>query len=264
VLAKIILPSPAEMTLLQTCEGPKRSTRGRDWGRGRGHGSHDDPLILQSFSAPERMGRSVRGTDTPPDREVEVSYMTATQEQDVVTMLVEQHHQVRNLFGELNTATGDRKRELFEDLVRLLAVHETAEEEVVHPIARRKIDGGEQVVETRLQEEDQAKRALGELYDLGVDNPEFDNKLVPFEQAVEQHATREESEEFARLRARLSAEELQRMGGAVRAAQAMAPTRPHPDSPESAAGNLLVGPPLAIFDRVRDAVRDWMKEHKSG
>ncbi|MCW2719567.1 hemerythrin domain-containing protein [Pseudonocardia sp.] len=189
--------------------------------------------------------------------------MTATHEQDVVTMLVEQHNQVRNLFGELNTATGDRKRELFDDLVRLLAVHETAEEEVVHPMARRKIDGGEQVVETRLQEEDHAKRALGELYDLGVDNPEFDNKLAPFEQAVEQHAAREENEEFARLRATLSAEELRRMAGAVRAAQAMAPTRPHPGSPESAAGNLLLGPPLAVFDRVRDGVRDWMKEHKS-
>ncbi|NMI01205.1 hemerythrin domain-containing protein [Pseudonocardia acidicola] len=189
--------------------------------------------------------------------------MTATQEQDVVTVLVDQHNQVRNLFGELNTTTGDRKRELFEDLVRLLAVHETAEEEVVHPVARRKIEGGEQVVETRLEEEDQAKRALAELYDLGVDHPEFGDKLTAFEQAVEQHATREESEEFARLRAALSADELQRMAGAVRAALATAPTRPHPGSPESAAGNLLAGPPLAVFDRIRDALRDWMTEHRS-
>jgi hypothetical protein len=63
---------------------------------------------------------------------------------------------------------------LFEDLVRLLAVHETAEEEAVHPTARRKLDHGEEAVENRLYEEDEAKRALAELYDLGVEHPEFD------------------------------------------------------------------------------------------
>jgi hypothetical protein len=36
----------------------------------------------------------------------------------------------------------------------------------------------------------------------------------------------------------------------------MAPTRPHPHAPSSATGNLIVGPPLAVFDRIRDAIRD--------
>jgi hemerythrin-like domain-containing protein len=193
---------------------------------------------------------------------MEVPEVTATQQEDVVTLLLSQHEQVKSLFNRLKASEGMQKKELFEDLVRLFAVHETAEEEVVHPMARRKLDHGEEVVESRLHEEDAAKRALAELYDLGVDHPDFDAKLAAFEEAVVRHATREENDEFVRLRETLSPDQLRRMAGAVRIAEKTAPTRPHPHSPESAVGNLLVGPPVAIFDRVRDAVREWSKSHK--
>ncbi|WP_342213141.1 hypothetical protein [Nocardia otitidiscaviarum] len=48
----------------------------------------------------------------------------------------------------------------------------------------------------------------------------------------------------------------------MRVAEATAPTRPHPGAGESALANFVVGPPLALIDRVRDAVRDWRR--KSG
>lgn len=183
--------------------------------------------------------------------------MTRTKEQDVVDLLLAQHEQIKDLFNRISNAQGAEKREQFEDLVRLLAVHETAEEEVVHPTARRKIEGGEQVVDGRRQEEDMAKHELAEVYELGVDHPDFNRRLSALAEAVIQHAEREEHEEFARLRQSMSAEQLRRMAGAVRAAEATAPTRPHPNTGESATANLLVGPPLAVFDRVRDRVRDW-------
>jgi hemerythrin superfamily protein len=187
--------------------------------------------------------------------------MTATKQRDVVDLLVDQHNQIKTLFGQLSRAEGTQKRELFESLVRLLAVHESAEEIVVHPSARRKIDRGQQVVDQRLQEEDQAKRELAELYDLGVDHPNFDARLAKFAEAVAKHASHEEAEEFPSLRRSMSEAQLTRMAGAVRAAEAMAPTRPHPHSGESATANLLVGPPMAVFDRARDAVRDWRESH---
>ncbi|MEV6099814.1 hypothetical protein [Nocardia sp. NPDC051981] len=43
-------------------------------------------------------------------------------------------------------------------------------------------------------------------------------------------------------------------------AEALAPTRPHPEVGVSLAANLLVGPPLAVFDRIRDAVREWRRQ----
>ena len=178
-------------------------------------------------------------------------------EQNVLELLVDQHAQIRKLFAEIELATGKRRQSLFEDLVRLLAAHETAEEEVVHPAARRELDRGDDIVEGRLKEEDDAKRALADLYDLGVDHPEFDGRLRSLANAVTQHARHEESQEFARLAKTVKPDELRKMADVVRAAETIAPTRPHPRTGESALANLAVGPPLAVFDRARDAIRDW-------
>jgi Hemerythrin HHE cation binding domain len=182
-------------------------------------------------------------------------------DRDVIDLLLEQHDEIKSMFGQLRQVQAAAKRELFEDLVRLLAMHETAEEMVVHPVARRKLDNGTQVVEERLAEEEQAKKELAELYDLGVDHPDFDKRLEALAVDVIEHATKEEGDEFLRMRATVDPGMLRRMAGVLKAAEAAAPTRPHPGAPESAAGNLLAGPPLAMFDRIRDAVRDWRNKN---
>lgn len=184
---------------------------------------------------------------------------TRTGDKDVVELLLDQHTRIKALFRDVARADGDRKRELFDELVRLLAVHESAEEIVVHPVARQEIGDGEQVVQRRLHEEGQAKNALTKLHDLGVDDPAFDAGLAELAEDVLDHANREEREEFTQLRAALPKKRLRTMAGAVLAAEAVAPTRPHPNVGESAAANTLFGPPLAVFDRARDAVRDWSR-----
>jgi hemerythrin superfamily protein len=180
---------------------------------------------------------------------------------DVVDLLLEQHDEIKSLFSELQQIQGPVKQKLFEDLVRLLAVHETAEEIVVHPTARRELEAGEQVVKKRLEEEDKAKKELTRLYEMGVDHPDFDQRLKAFAAEVIEHATKEEAEEFLRLRGTVDAHTLRRMAGVFEAVEAAAPTRPHARSPKSATGNLLVGPPLAMFDRVRDAIDDWRQKN---
>jgi hemerythrin superfamily protein len=179
--------------------------------------------------------------------------MTDPTREDVIHLLERQHQEIRALFTELETATGDRRRDAFNDLVRLLAVHETAEEEVVHPAARD-ADGGDAIVEARLGEERSAKELLSNLVDLGPDAEGFDTLLLQLRDDVLAHAAHEEREEFPRLRAMCSAEQLRGMAVAVRAAEAVAPTRPHPGV-ESAKANLLLGPPVAIMDRARDLIR---------
>lgn len=76
--------------------------------------------------------------------------MTHT-ETNVIDLLLEQHERIKTLFAQLPTAPGTEKSDLFDDLVRLLAVHETAEEEVGHPCARRNIDDGDDIVEGPLE-----------------------------------------------------------------------------------------------------------------
>jgi len=190
--------------------------------------------------------------------------MTSSQatKQDVVDLLIEQHRQIKIKFQEFGNAptSGNERRERFEDLVRLLAVHESAEELVVHPAARDTGDNIKTVVDRRLMEEKDAKQMLAELYDLGVDSPQFGTKFASLAGAVVTHAEREEDDEFPALRRSVPEEQRQRMARVLLAAQKLAPTRPHPRTGESAPANLLVGPPLAVFDRVRDNLRDLFED----
>jgi hemerythrin superfamily protein len=184
---------------------------------------------------------------------------TRPQQGDVVDLLVSQHAEARRLFAVLRSGLGAARQEPFEELIRLLAVHETAEEEVVYPVVRAQVPNGEALADARTEEEDRAKAALSDLEKVGVDSPEFDAQLQAVEQLVLSHANAEESEVFQRLREAISADELQALASAVEKAEKFAPTHPHPHGPESAVGNVLLGPFVAIVDRVRDAIRDARK-----
>ncbi|WP_405637689.1 hemerythrin domain-containing protein [Streptomyces sp. NBC_01178] len=180
-----------------------------------------------------------------------------TDDDDVVAMLMRQHGDIRNLFDEVEHSSGDARRDAFRRLVRLLAVHETAEEEVVHPFARRGFPGGEQVVEDRLQEEKAAKEALADLDALDTDDPTFMPQLMKLRRDVQHHARAEERYEFTHIRRSTDSARLASMARGVRAAEAMAPTRPHPGV-ESAGANMALGPLAALMDRTKDAVRKAM------
>jgi hemerythrin superfamily protein len=171
---------------------------------------------------------------------------------DVVTFLKEQHQQIKGMFKDVIASRGEERSRSFYALRRTLAVHETAEEEIVHPAARRVLPDGESVVAARLHEENAAKKALTELETLDVDSAEFGAKLSKLEAAVLAHAEAEEEEEFAQLGNILDADRLERMRKAVGLAEAVAPTRPHAGV-ESATANLIAGPFVSMIDRARDA-----------
>jgi hypothetical protein len=180
---------------------------------------------------------------------------TETRTTDVVDLLLTQHARIEELFVLAAGAEGDAKREAFDDLVHLLAVHETAEEEILHPLARTLPSaGGDAMVDDRLAEERQAKDMLTALIDGGVDADGFDDALLLLRDAVLTHARHEERYEFPHLRQHVPAGRLIALAAAVRAAETVAPTRPHPGT-ESATANAALGMPLAVIDRIRDAVR---------
>ncbi|MFJ4326333.1 hemerythrin domain-containing protein [Streptomyces tricolor] len=176
---------------------------------------------------------------------------------DVVALLMRQHGDIRNLFDEVEQSRGEERRDAFRRLVRLLAVHETAEEEVVHPFVRRAVEGGEQVVRDRLAEEKSAKETLAALDDMDTDDPEFMPRLMRLRTEVQEHARSEERYEFSHIRRSTDVTNLAAMARAVKAAEAMAPTRPHPGV-ESATANVALGPVAALMDRTKDAVRKAM------
>jgi hypothetical protein len=172
---------------------------------------------------------------------------------DVVAFLKEQHEQIRMGFRVVNSARGEQRRNAFYALRRLLAVHETAEEQIVHPAARKELPDGDAVVEARLLEENEAKKILTELEDIDVDSSDFEMKFAMLERGVLTHARAEEREEFEPLAAFLDDERLERMRKAVAFAERVAPTRPHAGI-ESATANMLAGPFASMLDRARDVI----------
>jgi len=180
-----------------------------------------------------------------------------TERIDVVELLKAQHTRIRELFDEVANTKGEDRKRHFHDLVRLLAVHETAEEEVVHPFARKNIEGGEQVVKDRIEEEEKAKRALDRLDEMDTDSPEFLERFTALRQDVLAHADNEEREEFAHFHEVADRGRLVTLARAVQAAEALAPTRPHPGT-DTAVKNLAAGPVAAVIDRTRDVVRKAM------
>lgn len=179
----------------------------------------------------------------------EKSYRTVTQ------LLHEQHELIKDLFHQVSATSGDERAEVFDCLRATLAVHETAEEELVHPAARLLADDADAIVAARTDLLEVGQQLLGLRLLLQPGGDGFEARLAELEFAVLEHAEAEEHELFPLLDAGHDTETLQKLGTALLAAERLAPTHPHPHGPESALGNMLVGPFVAMVDRARDAIR---------
>ncbi|HZR12610.1 MAG TPA: hemerythrin domain-containing protein [Acidimicrobiia bacterium] len=177
---------------------------------------------------------------------------------DVIDAILEDHAQIKQMMTSVETATtSDAKEDAFHALVRKLAIHETAEEEVVHPLLRRTEDG-RPVTDELLEEEDQGKKALAELESMDVNDSAFGVKFDQLRRDVLHHAEDEEQREHPRLKATVDENRLRDLTKVFRAAEQTAPTHSHKMAPESATGNMVAGPFVAIADRARDAIRSAM------
>jgi hemerythrin superfamily protein len=173
-------------------------------------------------------------------------------EGDIIRILLEQHAQVRDLFAEIQQAPAAERKEPFDRLRRLLAVHETGEEIVLRPKAADA--EWKDVATERNQEESEANQVLANLEDLDPASEAFLATLQEFERAVDEHAEAEESQEFPRVLDALDEDERRKLGERLRAVEKMAPTHPHATAAGSTTAQVLTGPFAAMVDRVRDAM----------
>lgn len=169
----------------------------------------------------------------------------------IVSVLLEQHAKIRELFAQTTAARGEARQRSFDELRELLAVHEAGEEIVVRPVSKKAADGA--IAEARNEEEKQAASALAELEKLEVESSEFDEKLAALEKDVSEHAEAEESHEFPYLLSAVDVEQQKKMGSRFLKAQRMAPTHPHPTAAGSPAAQKVAGPFAALLDKARDA-----------
>lgn len=177
-------------------------------------------------------------------------------QEDAVDILTRQHAQIRRGFYKA-ALPGPTRRRAFDRLMRLLAVHEAAEEAHIHPTARRVLSAGRVLAARRREEERQAKKLLAALRRTGPDGKGYLRQLNAVRRAVLAHAGREEREEFAALRRTISAPRLRMLGAEIRLSQAIAPTRPHPWVNTEVA-NKVAAPLLGPLDRGRDLARQLL------
>ena len=184
--------------------------------------------------------------------------MTESQ-RDVVDVLTADHREFDRIFTQLEGLHGRsepdalrRKRELVDEVTIGLVKHSVAEETQVYPRVEKQVDRGE--AEHSKEEHAEAEETMKRLERMDADDPEFDGTVAELIREIRSHVEHEESRMFTELRASLSRKELVEMAEKVEAVKKVAPTRPHPMTPNEAGVRLAVGPVASLLDHLRDAV----------
>ena len=176
---------------------------------------------------------------------------------DAITMLKEDHKTVEQLFKRFEKA-GDRafaeKRRIVDQVVEALSKHAAIEEQVFYPVARATVPDTEDVVLESLEEHHIVKWVLSELDGMNPEEERFDAKMTVLMENVRHHVEEEEQEFFPKVRAELDRNALAEVGQAMATAKEMAPSHPHPRSPDTPPGNLAAAAGAGMVDRIGDTV----------
>ena len=184
--------------------------------------------------------------------------MTETQ-RDVVDVLAADHREFDRIFQQLEGLRGAtdeasvaRKRELVDEVTIGLAKHSVAEETLVYPRVQKSIDEDE--AERSKHEHAEAEETMKRLERMDADDPGFDSAVAELIAEIREHVAHEEGRMFVELRASVPRDELVQMAERVEAVKKIAPTRPHPMTPNNPAVRAVAGPLASLLDHLRDAV----------
>jgi hemerythrin superfamily protein len=172
---------------------------------------------------------------------------------DVVDELTADHREATTLLDEiLTTSDPQARRDMADTVITELVRHSVAEEMYVYPVIEKTFPDGKQTVEHDIEEHKELERTMKELESLDATDPRFTGTVSRLREQLHHHATDEEDEQFPRLRTYVPREKLVQMREQVETAKKLAPTRPHPNAPNSEVFHKLVGPGVGLMDRVRD------------
>jgi hemerythrin superfamily protein len=131
---------------------------------------------------------------------------------DAITLLVEDHNKVRDLFKRFEEA-GDRvdktKLRLYEQIRTELTIHTSIEEEIFYPGVQ---DHAEEMVAEAIEEHNVVVRLLLELRDMSPDDEQWTAKMTVMIENVEHHAEEEEKELFPTVKQGMGMDAMRSMG----------------------------------------------------
>ena len=184
------------------------------------------------------------GTPPPPDH---------ADDQDVIDVLTTDHREAVSLISEIrSTVDPARRRDLADQLIAELVRHSVAEEMHVYPAVRDHLPGGAEAVEHDTAEHKELERTMKQLESADSSGPEFLSVVDSMEAILADHVADEETEQFPQLRQHVPQQQLVELKAKVETAKKLAPTRPHPMSPNAELFHKTVGPGVGLVDRLRD------------
>lgn len=146
---------------------------------------------------------------------------------DAFELLKKDHKKVSQLFKEIETASGQTKKEIFARLKTELDVHANVEERIFYPALENKEEARDITLEA-YEEHKVVKDLLSELESSNAPEDEWDAKLTVLKENVEHHVEEEEGELFSKARQALSKQEIEELGvemEAEKASQLSGPAR---------------------------------------
>jgi hemerythrin superfamily protein len=214
-------------------------------------------------SAPKKAARAAKKAVEPFTRAAGAAKRTATrstgstpngdsrQQPDAIRVLTDDHHEVEELFVRFEK-TGDgahkQRQDLVQRITEALSIHASIEEEIFYPAARRSLaDAADGVLEA-LEEHHLVKLTLAELEVMDPSHERYGAKVTVLIENVRHHVEEEEGELFPAVRQALDPAQLRKIGDDLAAAKHTAPTRPHPEAPDTPPGNIIAQVFTAPFD----------------
>ena len=180
---------------------------------------------------------------------------------NAITLLKQDHGNVETLFKRYEALADDAKptdkRDIVEKVITQLSVHAELEEQLLYPALRERLPEDGDVLEG-IEEHHVAKVLLWELDKLPATSERYDAKMAVLMEAIRHHVGEEEEDGglFDQARKAFKGTELDEMGEKMADLRKVAPTRPHPLSPDQPPLNTLIGLPVAVLDRVYTTGKD--------
>jgi hypothetical protein len=178
-------------------------------------------------------------------------------------VLAQDHEEVKRMLTELELgptaptgADPDQlalRRKMVQQLVIQESKHEAVEEMHFWPAVRKRVSDGTDLANQAQEQEQEGKELLAKLDKMDPADEGYETLLATFIAAGRMHIAFEETTVWPSLRDVLTVAEANDLGRELQDAKKLAPTRPHPKTPASAAVLKTAGPAVAATDRLRDA-----------
>jgi len=130
---------------------------------------------------------------------------------DAFSLLKADHRKVEDLFAQLESARGQSKMRLFQQIQTELELHTHIEETIFYPALEKPKQTHDLTMEA-YEEHDVVKKLLEEMSKAKSPTEEWDAKAKVLQENVEHHVEEEESELFPKAEAALGDEEIETLG----------------------------------------------------